>query len=368
MAGKVPTVYDVAERAGVSIATVSRYFRNPEAVRETTRDRVRAVVRDLGYVPSGSARGLAARRTGTIGVCFPSFDDVDHIDPVDLGEGLPVTVRFDPSEHIDTGSNLYISEVIRGTELEAWRHGLAVMIAVPRGRRRHEVIDNLAGRVDGLVTLARAVPDDQLAHIARRLPVVLMAGPRESDTYDHVSADNRGGTIALTRHLIHDHHLRGLQFVAGPMNSPDSQDRFEGFSEALLLAGLDVPEHPLAHGDFTRTGGRALARRLLEREQLTGVGALVCANDQTALGLLDALTEAGVRVPEDIALTGFDGIEAAHLASPRLTTVRQPMIDLGRVAVAQLLHRLAHPATAPVSRVLPVEVLLRESCGPHPST
>ncbi|WP_163543958.1 LacI family DNA-binding transcriptional regulator [Occultella kanbiaonis] len=365
MVEKTPTVYDVAEMAGVSIATVSRYFRNPAAVRETTRERVREVVRELGYVPSGSARGLAARRTGTIGVCFPSFDDVARIDARRLESGPPVQVRVDADAHVDTGSDLYIAEVVRGTEIEAWRHGFAVMIAVPRGAAAHNVVEGLAGRVDGLVTLARAIDADQLAHIARRLPVVVVAGPREGDVYDHVTANNHGGMVALTDHLIADHRLTRLEFVGGPEDSPDAQTRFEGFTEAMLLAGLGVPERPISRSDFTRAGGRETGRRLLAEGLLEDLDGLVCANDQSALGVLDELTAAGLRVPQDLVVTGFDGIEASNVSTPRLTTVRQPMVELGRLAVAQVLHRLNEPMAEPTTRVLPVEVLLRDSCGPH---
>ncbi|TDE99052.1 LacI family transcriptional regulator [Occultella glacieicola] len=365
MVEKTPTVYDVAEMAGVSIATVSRYFRNPDAVRESTRERVGQVVRDLGYVPSGSARGLAARRTGTVGVCFPSFDDVDRIDARRLGAGPPVRVRVDTDAHQDTGSDLYIAEVVRGTEIEAWRHGFAVMIAVPRGAAAHNVVEGLAGRVDGLVTLARAIDPDQLAHISRRIPVVMVAGPRDGDVYDHVTANNHGGMVALTDHLITEHRLTRLEFVGGPEDSPDAQVRFEGFTEAMLLAGLGVPERPIARSDFTRVGGRETGRLLLAERRLEGIDGLVCANDQSALGILDELTAAGVRVPQDLAVTGFDGIEASNVSTPRLSTVRQPMVELGRLAVAQLLRRLAEPMTEPSTRVLGVEVLLRDSCGAH---
>jgi LacI family transcriptional regulator len=236
-----------------------------------------------------------------------------------------------------------------------------VTIAVARGTRGSEIFDNLAGRVDGMVTLSRTVPDDQLAHIARRIPVVVIAGPRTDDEYDHVSTDNAAGMRAMTEHVITAHGITDLAFIGGPSDSPDAKDRFDGHREALRAAGLRVPRGPRLRGDFTRSGGRAVGRALLAEGDLPR--ALICANDETALGVLDALTQAGVRVPEDVALTGFDGIDGTQLSSPRVTTVHQPMLELGRAAVDTLLRRLNDPQQAPESRTLPVEVLLRESCG-----
>ncbi|HEX5332958.1 MAG TPA: LacI family DNA-binding transcriptional regulator [Cellulomonas sp.] len=360
MTRKVPTVYDVAALAGVSIATVSRVFRRPDQVTQATKDVVQTAVRDLGYVPSGSARGLAARRAGAIGLCFPDFDGIDELRPVRFTTG-PVPVLPDPAGDFEPTGDLYISEVMRGTEIEAWRHGLAVTIAVARGTGRTEIFDNLAGRVDGMVTLSRTVPDDLLAHIARRIPVVVIAGPRTDDDYDHVTTDNAAGMRAMTEHVITAHGITDLAFIGGPPDSPDAKHRFDGHREALRAAGLRVPRGPRKRGDFTRSGGRAIGRALLADGDLPR--ALICANDQTALGILDVLTQAGVRVPQDVALTGFDGIDGTRLSSPRVTTVHQPMLELGRAAVDTLLRRLNDPQQAPESRTLPVEVLLRESCG-----
>ena len=358
---KTPTVYDVADLAGVSIATVSRVFRKPHEVSQATKDRVQAAVLDLGYVPSGSARSLAARRAGAIGLCFPDFDGIDGGPaPIAYAHG-PVVAQLDPPEDVEPTGDLYISEVMLGTEIEAWRHGMAVTIAVARGERGSEIFDNLAGRVDGMVTLSRTVPDQLLAHIARRIPVVVIAGPRAGDEYDHISTDNVAGMQAMTTHVIDVHEVRDVAFVGGPADSPDDHDRFEGFRAALVAEGIDAPDEPVLRGDFTRSQGRILGRRLVDAGPVPR--ALVCSNDQTALGVLDALLAAGLRVPEDVILTGFDGIDASEMSRPRLTTVRQPMRELGRAAVDTLLRRLGDPRMAPQTRTLPVTVLLRESCG-----
>jgi LacI family transcriptional regulator len=364
---KVPTVYDVAELAGVSIATVSRVLRKPHEVADATRDRVNAAVLDLGYVPSGSARSLAARRAGAIGLCLPDFDGIDDdpaLAPVTFSDGQVPTV-LDFPEDVELGDNLYISEVMLGTEIEAWQHGLAVTIAVARGSRGTDIFDNLAGRVDGIVTLARTIPDRQLAHIARRVPVVVLAGPRGDDEYDHITTDNLEGMRVMTEHVLQAHGVTDLAFVGGPADSPDDDARFRGFCEALRTAGLPVPSTPVARGDYTRVQGRSIGRRLVADGGVPR--ALVCSNDQTALGVLDVLTEAGVRVPQDVIVTGFDGIDASEMSRPRLTTVYQPMRDLGRAAVDTLLHRLRDAQLPPQTRSLPVRVLLRDSCGCLPA-
>ncbi|MEV7972792.1 LacI family DNA-binding transcriptional regulator [Cellulomonas sp. NPDC089187] len=365
---KTPTVYDVAERAGTSIATVSRVLRRPDEVRAETRALVHAAIQELGYVPSGAARGLAARQTGVLGLCFPDVDGID--DPADLPApvrvGQTVEVVTDAGQPAVHPGNLYMGEVMRGAELEAWRTGLAVMIAVARGAEPSALVSDLAGRVDGLAVLSATVPDDVLRHIARRIPVVVMAGPRtEDDAHDHISVDNAAGMRALTAHLIADHGLRELRFIGGPADAPDDAERFLGYCAALAEAGLTVPTAPAMRGDFTRDTARSLARQLLADGDLPR--ALVCSNDQTALGFLDELTAAGIEVPERVALTGFDGIDAGLTSVPTLTTVRQPMLELGRAAVERLRLRMADPALPPATINLPVRVLLRRSCGCAPT-
>lgn len=369
---KAPTVYDVAAHAGVSIATVSRVFRRPGDVRASTRESVLASVRALGYVPSASARGLAARRTGVLGLFFPDFDAVDD-------EGLDAS--FDPGSgaqepgprvevvrDLDADApapraDLYFDEVLRGSELQAWRDGFTLMIGVGRGTNPVEIVTDIAGRVDGLALLAHSVPDAILEHVSRRIPVVLIAGARRGDDYDHVTVANSEGMHALTAHLVDDLGVRDLVFVSGPEGSPDDHERYDGFARALDERGIDARAVPVARGDFTRAGGRAVGERLLAAPAPLP-RALVCSNDQTALGVMSALAAAGVRVPDDVIVTGFDGIEAGLLSTPRLTTVQQPMVGLGRAAMSVMRRRLDDPDEPPITVRLPVRVLLRGSSEP----
>ena len=408
---KFPTVYDVAEQARVSIASVSRVLRSPDSVREETRERVMEAVRLLGYVPSGNARGLAARRTNVVGLFFPGHDDVDG--PVvaypAANDEVPVVVD-DGSAEVEV-ENLYFDEVLRGAEIEAWRRGFALMVAAGRGASREALVNDIAGRVDGLAVLARTVPDELLAHVARRIPVVVLAGSERVDEFDHVSASNRAGMRALAGHVFSTHEPVVTFYVSGPGDSPDAVERLQGFEDAVASSGVEGVE--VIAGDFTRERGRAVASELCSRDgfdtpgsflarllnqrvgelgfdglnqreadEASGAGdgfdtrrsslaallnqpgraAIVCANDQMALGVLDVLGEKGVRVPEDVVVTGFDGISAGRHSKPRLTTVHQPMVELGRAAVHAITARLDDPKLAPQSLTLPVQVVLRESC------
>ncbi|MFL6125626.1 LacI family DNA-binding transcriptional regulator [Actinophytocola sp.] len=339
-----PTVYDVAERANVSIATVSRVYRNPDSVREQTRDRVLAVARELGYVPSGNARGLASRRTGVLGLCFP-----DYADP-----------EIDQSNEVDE-QTLYADEITRGMERAARRRGYALLIAASLADGPQSLVASVAGRVDGFAVLARTIATEDLELMSRRLPVVMIAGPREIDNLDHVEVANQDGARELTTHLTDDHGLRRLAFIGGAADSPDAHARFLGFQEALEKAGLPVPAEPDVRADFTQAGGRAAARQLAERGPLPR--ALVFANDQMAIGAYGVLERRGVRIPEDVAVVGFDGIPLGRMVRPSLTTVSQPMRRLGETAVNLLIERLAEPTREPRSVMLPVTQTRRESCG-----
>ncbi|ROR80531.1 transcriptional regulator, LacI family [Plantibacter flavus] len=361
---KPPTVYDVAHHAGVSIATVSRVLSRPDDVKPATRDRVLASVGELGYVPSGAARGLAARRTGVIGLFFQGLDAMDDLGDIALegdeaAAGGARIVRDIP-ERTDTRTlNLYFDEVLRGCELESWRSGFALLVGVGRGSTATQTVRDMAGRVDGLMVLAGSTSEEELARLSRHVPIVVMAGPRRGDDLDHVSVSNAEGMRTLTAHLIDDLGARELEYVAGSLGSPDDAERWSGFRAALADRSLEAPEEPTLRGDFTREGGRRVGRELFRRDGLPR--AVVCANDQMALGVIDAARIAGVAVPEELIVTGFDGIDAGRLSAPRLTTVRQPMETLGRVSVQALARRLAEPKLPAMSVRLPVEVVLRES-------
>lgn len=338
------TIYEVARRSGVSTATVSRVMAEGTGFSAATRDRVRATAADLGWFPNGPARGLASRRTGIVGLIFP-----------DLGG----------SGEVGEESPLYVDQVIRGAERAATAAGNAVLIAATQTESGRKLAMSVASKVDGMVVLARSLPDEDIVTISRTVPVVLLAGGRTASS-DRVMADNRGGSRAITEHLIRAHRITELAFLAGPDGSPDSEDRFAGFRDALRAAGLPTPRRPAASGGFTESGGEQAVRRLLAGAARPR--AIVCGNDEMALGAMTALRAARLRVAGDVAVTGFDDIAAARHVRPALSTVRQPMRALGERSVGLLLDRIAlhdQPGQEQHSQteVLPVEPVIRRSCG-----
>ena len=364
---KVPTVYDVAERAGVSIATVSFAFRKPEKVKDSTRELVLAAARQLGYVPSASARGLAHGRTSALGLL--AFDYLLETDETPLSTGAAVSIDDpDHPDRTDPNANfrlfpLYVDEVQRGVELECWRQGYALMIG-GRGQAATEtVLADIAGRVDGLAVFPATVPADALQRIAWRIPVVELSEPDHDDQLSHVTVDNVAGMRAITEHLIAVHRLESLVFV-GDTTGSDQQARFQGFRAALRAAGLRVPRKSLCGPGGVINNAAAVVSDLRARGPLPQ--AAVCATDQEALALMDALQAAGIAIPGGMAVTGFDGIAAGMIARPPLTTVRQPMEQMGRAVVDILIDRIANPDGPRRNRQLPVRVVLRESCGCRP--
>ncbi|MEN1975740.1 LacI family DNA-binding transcriptional regulator [Cellulomonas sp. P4] len=358
-----PTVYDVAERAGVSIATVSFTFRQPERVRASTREAVLVAARELGYVPSGSARGLAHGSTGALGLYSFDLMLAAPQEGADGGAGPGASRGAGATPGTDPDSDprafpLYVDEVQRGVELECWQRGQALLLSSGSGSGAS--VTEIAGRVDGLAMFPGPTPVEALEHVARRIPVVAFSMPPVADGLHHVTVDNRAGMRDLVGHLVGDHHLRDLAFV-GRLSTPDYADRFAGFQEALGAAGIDVPSEPLDPTDLAEPHRLEVVAALADADRLPR--ALVCASDQTALAVLDLLAARGVPVPDRVVVTGFDGILAGRLARPTLTTVRQPMAAMGRLAVQVLVRHAGAAGGEPESHRLPVQVVRRRSCG-----
>jgi LacI family transcriptional regulator len=341
-----PNVYAVARRAGVSTATVSRVLAGRERVLPGTRDKVLIAVAELGYVPSGAAKDLAARRTGVLGLCFP-----DLVGDQDIAQN---------------DSGYWYDEVIRGMERSARRRGYAVLIVASHHSDDGRLVLSIAGRCDGLVVLARTAPFAMIAHVAARIPVLLMATQRDAVTagdgdrgVDYLTVANEAGAYQVTSHLVDAHGYTDICFIAGPPDSPDSASRFDGFRRAM--AGRHAVGHPAYHGDFTTAGGRRVGEQIIATGPVPR--ALVCANDQMAIGVMAALQHTGLNVPDDVAVTGFDGIQLGRHLRPGLTTVVQPMAALGETAVTMLTDRISGAAPPQRTVELPVRLEVRDSCG-----
>jgi DNA-binding LacI/PurR family transcriptional regulator len=358
--GKSPTVYDVAERAGVSIATVSFAFTQPHRVKETTRNLVLEAAVALGYVPSASARGLAKGRTGALGLYSYDFlSDFNVMDRAGDGGGRSEGMA-DPYDDFRLFP-VYVDEVQRGVQLECVRRGYALMIGGGRNRASGGGAVDIAGRVDGLIIFPQTIPAEITRLLSARIPIVEISEPSHGDGLHHVTVDNASAMRQLTEHLIHVHGLRRLVFVSIP--NAETNSRYEGFTTAMRASGLEAPR--ALESQYANAGGlliSSLAPLLREGQLPEG---FVCANDEAALLVMDALKAAGISVPGQVAVTGFDGVVAGRLARPALTTVRQPMEKMGRNAVDILAGALADPGAAPVNRELPLELVLRESCGCH---
>jgi len=330
--GSGVTIYQVAAHAGVSITTVSRVMRDSGPVAAETRDRVLEAIDTLRFVPSRLGRGLAERRHAANGIVFPDL------------------------------SGPYYAEVVFGYEEVAAELGRSVLILSTHGREavRGRVLD-LASRVDGLVIFGRTVRDDVVDEIvAMGVPVVLLARPAVPGV-DTISAENAGSARQLVGHLL-DHGHRRLAFLGDPTSSPDAAARWDGVCAALTERRIR-PRQPVPCAFGEEAGFRA-AQRLLGASR-GRPEALVCADDEIALGALLAAEELGLRVPADVAVTGSDDIMAARYSRPALTTVRQPMRELGGRAARALDERIAGARTSPRHDVLHTEVVIRGSCGGH---
>lgn len=329
-----PTIYQVATVAGVSTATVSRALAHSDKVRPSTRDRVLAAAHELGYVPEAAARALAGRRTRALGAVLPHMDGA------------------------------YYSELLVGFELAASALGMSVVIdlAHPDTDPRAFVRD-LAGRVDAVAFMARSsVTSDLIREVASTRPVITVARP-EVDGCDALFSENHASARALTAHLIA--HGRTRLGFAGPLeHGSDIAARYAGFLDALASAGLAEAAH--LDVEPMERGGHALAHDLLARGDLGTANApfdaIVCGNDEIALALTHTLTRAGVSVPGDLAVTGWDNTITARYLTPTLTSVQQPVADLGRRAAELLVARLTGAPVGP-SITLPAEPIYRGSCG-----
>lgn len=322
------SIYNVAERAGVSIATVSRVVHSSGRVAQATRERVLAAAAELNWRPNRLARGLAGNGHGALAIVFPDL----------LGP--------------------YFSQIVLGYEEHAVADDRSVLILAAHGKPNVEAtVADLATRVDGMVIMDRTVTDELvLAVEANGTPVVLLARPPVQGV-PAVRAENEAAATILTAHLI-EHGHRDLAFLGDPDAAPDVAERWRGFRRAHRAAGLVPPDKPVRTG-FVQDDGYAAVLQLLDGPALPT--AMMCANDEAALGAYAACRDRGVSIPTDLAVTGWDDIPAAQVVTPALTTVRQPMRELGGRAGALLTARLSGQTVS--SEVLATHVIFRGSCG-----
>lgn len=325
---------DVAKLAGTSPAVVSYVLNGgPRGVAPHTRSRVLAAVEALGYRPNGVARSLRMNKTMTLGLVVP-----------------------------DT-SNPFFAELSRAVEEAAFSHGYTLLIgnaAEDEARQSAYVRTFLQRQVDGLFLVPAHGPAGCVEEIERaQTPWVVLDRRIDDADVPTILVDNRGGAATATAHLL-QHGRTRIACIAGPRDVMPATDRVSGWRDALLDAGIPDRQTPVLHVPFGRRSGYLAARSLFQERD---VDAVFAASDEQALGVLRAVTELGLRCPEDIAIASFDGIAPAAYATPALTTMPQPFGELGRVAMARLLERIAEPDTPAETSVLPVELAARGSCG-----
>ncbi len=310
---KAATIRDVAQRATVSVASVSRVLNGAGPVAEATRKRVLEAVEALQYVPHSGARSLSTSKTQTVGVILPDL----------YGD--------------------FFSELIRGLDLAAREHGYHLIVSSSHddADEASAAIRSMRGRVDGLIVLSPHLDAANLAAgLAGRLPIVLMNGGPGEPGRPSILVDNHGGAITAVRHLL-DLGRRRVAHIAGPAGNLEAEARLAGYLEAMAVAGL---EPTVVQGDFNQGSGHQAGALLMAGR--SGPDAVFAANDMMAIGAMLAFQEAGVRCPDDVAVVGFDDVPVAALVRPSLTTLRIRIADTGRGALNRLVGLIKGDAEA----------------------
>lgn len=304
------TIQDIADRAGVSISTVSRVLNKNSSVRESYRIAVEEAVEALNYQPNIFARGLAGGQSKTIGVI---------------------------TQHI---TSPFFDLILRGILEEMTGSEYQPIFADGQWRtakERQSLQTFIERRVDGLIVLGGTLPEAELAAVAARLPIIVIGRQLSSLPNACLPLDSFGGAYAATTHLIEQGHQR-IVHLTGIMHHSDAQQRLAGYKQALLDGGLAVEDRFILEGDFSEQSGVMAVERLLSSGPI--YTAMFAANDQMAMGVRLALYRRGIRVPDDISIIGFDDQPASAFMTPPLTTVRQPALEIGRSAAQRILQKI----------------------------
>lgn len=332
------TIKDVARLAGVSVATVSRALNGHSNVTPQTREHVMGVVAQLRFVPSSAAQSMITRRTHTVGALLPDLH----------GE--------------------YFSELIRGIDLAARARGLHLLVSSSHGDAAEAAaaLRAMNGRVDGLLVMSPHVSADFLwGNVADDLPAVLMNTHVAGGSHSSFAVDNYGGASAMVRHLVERGH-RAIAFIAGPESNFEAQERLRGYRDAIAEL-LPQTDEQVLQGDFTKESGFRAGSQIVALTQRPS--AVFASNDMMAIGCLSALNEAGLQVPNDIALGGFDDVPISRYVNPPLTTVRARITELGGLALERLASAIEEPGrSAPLHQTLRADLIVRQStASPAPS-
>nr|WP_255438412.1 LacI family DNA-binding transcriptional regulator [Ammoniphilus sp. YIM 78166] len=324
------TIKDVALEAGVSIATVSRVINGKDRVKLATKKKVEEVIKKLNFKPDNTARTMIVKETKTIGLIVPSLNEY--------------WAR--------------ISEVIQE---RLWESGYALMLCATGGvlfeKERFYLNSFIERKVDGIIYCGRHSERDAIINDYLTADIPIITFDRKIDGIDRVFGDHMQGAMKAVEHLIRLGHQK-IAYIGGPLSFPD---RELGYRNAHTVNGLSVDEALLKRGDFRFEFGYLAAEELL-RDKLDFT-AIFCGNDLIAFGVIEALKKASIRVPEDIAIVGYDDIQMASLVKPALTTVRQPIVEMGCAIVELLKESMKNQNHIPKNLMFPMELIVRESCG-----
>lgn len=329
-----PTILDVARRAGVSIATVSRVLNGSTPVATETAARVAAAIEELAFVPRAAARGLASHRTQALGLVLPEI-----------------------------GREFFLP-LLRGIEAEARAAGYDLLVETTRtpDTARRSLGGLGEHNTDGLIIFTESVEDVELARLHQKgFPLVLLhQTPPEGADIPVITIDNKSGAEKLVDHLIEAHGCRRIAFLRGPAGNEDSEWRERGYRAALKQHGIPFDPMLIAYGGYEGDQAQAATEQwLMDGLQ---VDAVFAGDDDAASGVLAALRSAGKNVPHDLAVVGFDDVSVSRYLTPSLTTVRSPIEQVGRKAVLQLVKAIRGEATDAIT-LLPTELVIRNSCG-----
>jgi LacI family transcriptional regulator len=331
------TQQDVAKKAGVSFITVSRVINNQGYVKEETRQKVLETIKELHYYPNHIGRALHIKTVNTIGIIIPA----------------PANVTVHATD--------YYNLLMAGIEKSTTDHQLDLLLSTYRSE--DPGVDYLRlyfqGKVDGLILITPDLNHPQISNIsAENIPCVIIGNRPAANSISYVDTDNFTGMYQLTEYLIHKGHHR-IAFVRANPSIRNANDRLEGFQAAMKIYNLPVLEEWLLDGDFTPESGQNAFKKLLSLNNLPS--AIICANDLMALGVLSEVKNAAIKVPGELALAGFDGIGMTALTDPTLTTVSQPLFDMGFTAAEILYGKIQNPEQPPEFKIFPVELVKRDS-------
>lgn len=336
---RVATIKSVAVEAGVSTATVSRVLTGANAVGKKVRDRVLKAVAKLDYHPNRLARGLRAGQRKVVGVIIPDLQ------------------------------NPFLTGVVHGIESVLYEEGYTLVLGHSDGfaEREQAHISVLRGEgAAGLILIPDNGPGADYSSLASwGIPVVAVDRIPKGIKIDLVSTHHREGAKEAVTHLI-SHGYKEIALINGPAGFSVTQERLAGYQEALRTAGIPLRESYTVHSDFRQAGGEKAMKHLLDLAKPPK--AVLVGNNLMALGALQAIHERGVRIPDEIAIIGFDDMPWASSLRPALSVVAQPIAELGRIAAQMLLERLKNPQQLVRQVILPPRLIIRESCGSHPAS